>query len=143
MYGVVLQSATEAGTEGALRDLLLMVITVLLAVIAWGAKRAFGTIKEYLESIIDTQERQGRQIEQNSVSLFGKDGTPWDGFEDEIKKSRSGIIQTQRALNQQAMALKRHRRALKRAGLLAPNRETQNMNPEFDDLETLGDVEDV
>jgi hypothetical protein len=140
MFGVVLQ--TEAGTNTALMEVLLMVITALLAAIAWGLRKAYKSITETLKQVRETQDEQGKRIHRNRTSLFGKDGTPWNGFENEIKKSRSGIIQAHETLNQQATALKRHRRALKRADLLAPNHETESMNPEFDDLESLDTPEE-
>lgn len=134
MSGAVL--ATDGGTNTALMEVLLLVITVLIAVIGWGARKAFRDLQERLETANAHRSQNREDIDDHSYMLYGSDKDTWDGVYTEVKKNRRGIRQQREVLNQHDERLTKHGSALRREDMVGPE-------PRPDDERTAEDLAEL
>jgi hypothetical protein len=114
--------------ETALMEFFLLVISLLLMSIGWVIRkyarlilgRIDGTIQR-LDNHEERLEETSDEVEKVKNAMCGNDDTPWDGYIVELKKSKSEIS-TNRT------AIQRHRRVLKREGMIDPRNDMQTQN---------------
>lgn len=135
MSEVVLQSG---GTNTALMEVLLLLITMLLAVIGWGARRGFNDLKEKLETA-NSQRRQNRDdIDDHSYMLYGADRGTWNGVYNELKKNRRGLIVHRDILRNHTDRLDKHGQALREEDMIQDTTGDGTDPDDLRDLQTIG-----
>jgi len=119
---------------------LLTVISAMGGVVVW-----FG--RKYALQIINGMGKMREDISQtrelakgNAELIQGSEGTPWEGFGKEVKKSRSGILSNKKAIEDNQKRLKRHKNALKREGMLDPQVDMTETRRDFPDIDEINNT---
>jgi hypothetical protein len=131
MPGVLL--ATDGGMNTALMEVLLFVITVLIGVIGWGARKAYHDLQSRLETANQRRSQNRDDIDDHSYMLYGSDQDTWDGVYSEVKKNRRGLNQHREVLDQHGERVDKHGSALRREDMIGPEPPREDA-PTADDL---------
>jgi len=127
-----------AAAPGLFRDFMLLVITLLLGTIGWGIRKWYHDLSDTLDEVTGQLEANRQQIKRNQTTLFGREATPWNGYNAEIQRNRRAIRNHRTILETHADGLKRHHAALAREGLIDPDRGSPEPDPaDLDDVPQL------
>lgn len=136
-------------TNTAAIELFLLAIGALLSVISvlGGIITYFG--RQYIKRIISGLEEMREENQQvkkiahtNAELLLGSEGTPWEGFNSEIKKSRTSIISNQKAIKENQERIKRNANALRREGMLDPQMDMSTRPNNLPDIDEINNTHD-
>jgi hypothetical protein len=125
--------ATDGGTNTALMEVLLLIITFLLAVIGWGLRKWFRDLQSRLETATTHRSQNREDIDDHSYMLYGSDSDTWDGVYSEVKKNRRGLNQHREVLDQHGERVDKHGSALRREDMIGPEPPREDA-PTADDL---------
>ncbi|UBF23455.1 hypothetical protein HRTV-28_gp17 [Halorubrum tailed virus 28] len=138
---MLLQTASEGSTNTALMEVLLFVITILLGVIGWGARKAYHDLQSRLEAANSRRTQNRDDIDDHSYMLYGSDKDTWDGVYSEVKKNRRGINQHREVLDQHGEKIGKHESALRREDMIGPEPPREDA-PNAEDLVELNRIGD-
>ena len=132
---------TDGGTNTALMEVLLLVITILLGLIGWGARKAFQDLQERLKTAATHRSQNREDIDDHSYMLYGSDQDTWDGMYPEVKKNRRALNQHREVLGQHGGRLDKHATALRREEMIGPEPPREDA-PSADELLRLNRIGD-
>ena len=132
---------TDGVTNTALMEVLLLIITILLGVIGWGARKAFQDLQDRLETAAKHRSQNREDIDDHSYMVYGSDQDTWNGLYPELKKNRRALNQHREVLNQHGGRLDKHGTALRREEMIGPEPPREDA-PSADELMRLNRIGD-
>ena len=133
--------ATDGVTNTALMEVLLLIITVLLGLIGWGARKAFQDLQERLKTANRHRSQNREDIDDHSYMVYGSDQDTWNGLYPELKKNRRALNQHREVLDQHGGRLDKHATALRREEMIGPEPPREDA-PSADELMRLNHIGD-
>ena len=133
--------ATDGVTNTALMEVLLLIITVLLGLIGWGARKAFQDLQERLKTANRHRSKNREDIDDHSYMVYGSDQDTWNGLYPELKKNRRALNQHREVLDQHGGRLDKHATALRREEMIGPEPPREDA-PSADELMRLNRIGD-
>ena len=133
--------ATDSVTNTALMEVLLLIITVLLGLIGWGARKAFQDLQERLKTANRHRSKNREDIDDHSYMVYGSDQDTWNGLYPELKKNRRALNQHREVLDQHGGRLDKHATALRREEMIGPEPPREDA-PSADELIRLNRIGD-
>ena len=121
---------------------LLSVISGMGGVVVWFGRKYVLRIVDGLDEMQEENQKVKEIAHTNAELLLGSEGTPWEGFNSEIKKSRSGILSNQNAIKENQGKIKRHANALKSEGMIDPQVDMSATRSELEDLDEINNSHD-
>jgi hypothetical protein len=128
--------AAADGTNTALMEVLLLVITVLLSLIGWGARKAYRDLQSRLETATSHRSQNREDIDDHGYMLYGSDTDTWDGVYHEVKKNRRGMRQHRELIREHGSRVEKHDAALRREEMIGPETAREDA-PDPEDLVEL------
>ena len=121
---------------------LLSVISGMGGIVVWFGRKYILQIVDGLDEMQEENQKVKEIAHTNAELLLGSEGTPWEGFNSEIKKSRSGILSNQKAIKENQEQIKHHANALKSEGMIDPQVDMSATRTELEDLDEINNSHD-
>jgi len=121
---------------------LLTVISGMGGVVVWFGRKYVHRIVDGLDKMREENQEVKEIAHTNAELLLGSEGTPWEGFNSEIKKSRTSIISNRKAIKENQKRIKRNANTLRQEGLLDPQMDMRNGRNDLPDIDEINNTHD-